>query len=125
MPVMLFKQRQNAVRPDERPSGPRIGRGGLVHSPGILTLLLVAAIAAGGSPLAAAQAPRASSDEPQQTPPAPTPQAGGAAPATRQASIEEQQAAKGRVLAPYAPSKGERLWRRADALIAGDFQRAL
>jgi hypothetical protein len=101
---------------DERLSGARIERGGFVHSPGLLGLLLVAAITAVGSPLAA-QAP-GSSDEAQQTP-SPPPQAGGAPPATRQASIEQQQAAKNGALVPYAPSKGERLFRRADRLISG------
>jgi len=92
--------------------------GGFVHSLGLLRLLLVAASAAGGSPLAAAQTPPASSGEPQQTPPRTAPQA-GAPPATRQASIEQQQAAKNRALGAYAPTKGERLFRRADALISG------
>ena len=101
---------------DERLSGARIERGGFVHSPGLLGLLLVAAIMAVGSPLAA-QAP-GSSDEAQQTP-SPPPQAGGAPPATRQASIEQQQAVKNGALVPYAPSKGERLFRRADRLISG------
>ena len=76
----------------------------------------MAAITAVGSPLAA-QAP-GSSDQAQQTPSPPS-QAGGAPPATRQASIEQQQAAKNGALVPYAPSKGERLFRRADALISG------
>jgi hypothetical protein len=78
----------------------------------------MAAIVAGGSPLAAAQTPRASSDEPQLSPPLPTP-AQAPPPATRQASIEQQQAAKNGALVPYAPSKGERLFRRADRLISG------
>ena len=91
--------------------------GVVVRFPGLLRSLLVAAIAAGGTLPAAAQTPHASSHEPQQTAPSPTPQA--PPPATRQASIEEQQAVKNRALAPYAPSKGERLFRRADALIAG------
>jgi hypothetical protein len=80
---------------------------------------LVAAIVAGGAPLAAAQTSLDSAAAPQQAPPPPEPQAAGAAPATRQASIEQQQAEKNRALGVYTASRGERLFRRADALIAG------
>jgi hypothetical protein len=84
--------------------------------------VLVAAIAAAVSPPAAAQTARASAAEPQQTPPppaSPAPQADGPPPATRQAAIEAQQAAKSRALDVYTPTRGERIFRRADALISG------
>ena len=80
---------------------------------------LVAAVVAGWTPPASAQTPVATSVVPQQAPPPPEPQAGGAPPATRQASIEQQQAVKNGALGVYTPSKGERLFRRADAVISG------
>src|SRR5690349_15650796 len=83
--------------------------GGIVRSPGLLRLILIAAIAAAASAPAFAQAPRVSSDEAEQSPPPPAPsapQAGVTPPATRQESIEQQQAAKNRALGVYKPTTG-------------------
>lgn len=46
-------------------------------------------------------------------------QAGAAPATTRQGAIEQQQAAKAKALQPYGPSKGERIFERADALLDG------
>ena len=54
-----------------------------------------------------------------QAPPAPEPEGGQAAPATRQAAIEQEQAAKVPNLQPYAPNKAERLFQRFDAILVG------
>ncbi len=42
-----------------------------------------------------------------------------AEPTSRQAAIEQEQAAKAATASPYVPNKGERLFERIDALLEG------
>jgi hypothetical protein len=75
-----------------------------------LKLLTVAVLAGASATAVAAQAP-----------PVPTEEAGqGTAQApSRQAAIEQEQAAKVQVLHPYEPNKAEKIFRRFDRVIAG------
>ena len=67
----------------------------------LLRLLTIAALAAASTTAAAAQAP-----PPDETSPVQASQ-----PATRQAAIEQEQAAKVPKLHPHTPDKGERIFR--------------
>jgi hypothetical protein len=71
--------------------------------------LTIAALAAASTTAAAAQAP-----PPDETSPVQASQ-----PATRQAEIEQEQAAKVPKLHPHAPDKGERIFQRIDTLLEG------
>ena len=75
----------------------------------LLRLLTIAALAAASTTAAAAQAP-----PPDETSPVQASQ-----PATRQAAIEQEQAAKVPNLHPHAPDKGERIFHRIDTLLEG------
>jgi outer membrane protein assembly factor BamA len=74
----------------------------------MLRLLTIAALAAASTTAVAAQAPPPDEATVQASPPA-----------TRQAAIEQEQAAKVPNLHPYAPDKGERIFQRLDTLLAG------
>jgi hypothetical protein len=54
-----------------------------------------------------------------QGPPPDQPEQQTAQPATREAAIEQQQAAKVPTLHPYVPNKGERLFEKLDSILAG------
>ncbi len=69
----------------------------------------MAALTAASVTTAAAQAP----------PPAETNPAQASQPATRQAAIEQEQAAKVPNLHPYIPNKGERIFQHVDTILEG------
>jgi hypothetical protein len=69
----------------------------------------MAALAAASTTAAAAQAPPPPETEPPQA----------SQPATRQAAIEQEQAAKVPTLHPYVPHKGERIFQRVDTVLEG------
>ena len=75
----------------------------------MLRLLTIAALAAASTTAAAAQAP----------PPDDTNPAQASQPATRQAAIEQEQAAKVPNLHPYIPDKGEQIFQRIDTVLEG------
>ena len=78
----------------------------------VLKLFTIAALTAASSAVASAQGPAAADPaEPQQAPAAPAP--------SRQALIEQEQADKETNSKPYVANKGERLFQRLDAVIAG------
>src|SRR6476659_3575874 len=89
----------------------------------LLKLFMVAAVAAGSATSAAAQP-----SEPTPPAPADTTIASGLeqsaanpeqSPPTRQAAIEEEQAAKAAKPEPYTPSRAELIFRRVDTILAG------
>ena len=73
----------------------------------VLRLFTLAALAAASTTAAAAQAPPPPETEPPQA----------SQPATRQAAIEQEQAAKVPTLHPYVSNKGERIFQRVDTLL--------
>ena len=73
----------------------------------VLRLFTLAALAAASTTAAAAQAPPPPETEPPQA----------SQPATRQAAIEQEQAAKVPTLHPYVSNKGERIFQRLDTLL--------
>ena len=76
----------------------------------VLKLVTIAALTAASSAVASAQGPAAADPaEPQQAAPAPS----------RQALIEQEQADKHANSKPYVANKGERLFQRLDAVVAG------
>ena len=78
----------------------------------VLKLFTIAALTAASSAVASAQGPAAADPaEPQQAQAAPAP--------SRQALIEQEQADKQTNSKPYVANKGERLFQRLDAVIAG------
>jgi hypothetical protein len=77
----------------------------------LLKLLTIAAFVAVSATAAAAQAPPDTTAEA-------TPQA-GSQPPTRQAAIEQEQAAKAQVLHPYESNQAERIFHRLDTVLTG------
>ena len=75
----------------------------------MLRLLTIAALAAASPTAVAAQAPPPDETNPVQA----------SQPATRQAAIEQEQAAKVPTLHPHVPDKGEQIFQRIDTLLAG------
>ena len=82
-----------------------------MHTLALLRLFTIVTLAVGSTTAVAAQ-------EPLSAPPAATPAQTSQA-ASRQAAIEQEQAAKVPLLHPYVPNKGEAIFQRIDTILIG------
>jgi hypothetical protein len=92
-----------------------------VHNSGVLKVFTIVVLAVASATVAAAQAPSPAATEATivsaDADGAPPPQ--GSDPASRQAVIEQQQAAKDASLHPYVPNKAERIFQKVDTILEG------
>ena len=82
-----------------------------MHAHAVLRLFTIVTLAVGSTTAVAAQGPLS-------PPPAATPEQTSQAP-SRQAAIEQEQAAKVPLLHPYVPDKGEAIFQRIDTILIG------
>jgi hypothetical protein len=88
-------------------------------STSLLTLLLASVAAPAVTAAQDTQRPAAAAPEPPATTTEAAAQPAGTGASTRQAAIEQEQAAKTAALHPYTPNKAERIFQRFDTILSG------